>query len=1291
MLSPEVAEINIINIFLIFSAFKSILSIMNLLFYYFKTLSLLLLVASCNPLGTENFIGNNFRPGFISQGVSLKAIPALLRGNQSVSIQFTIDSEVKDPRLLISYDGGASFTELSPLTPSSTSHTWMTPSDRDGDEIVFKLEGINSKEEKVESVSRIIKIDSVAPAAPVLSLVGPTLTNSLSVNFNLASCDDLDQIFISEVSSVPSHSASGWRSCSVAVNYSLSSGDGAKSIFVFAKDLAGNISSSGQVSLTLDRTPPSPLSVGLASPVMSNSLTSAFTLSSCTDYHSVLVTETNVKPNGSSLGWISCSTGAGAISHDFVSLTEGNRSLYVWGRDAAGNISESTRVDRVYDKTPPLVQEVVLNPSGPLDLVGDIYSGTANLTVRLKVTESISSIVLRVLEVSSATGCEEQFTDGNWISYTEQVYLTVAPLDGTKKVCVWAKDEADNRSVISGSTPELANVNMDTIIYEVGNIPQITQLEAKNKANGGADFLKDELVEINYTVTDAEGLDLNPVSISYTVNNTTWIDVISGLDSSIPTNVRWIGSLSSVVKTHSGSLDVPAPSSGYFKYKIVAKDRAGNMSVAIYSAIMNGSPWSIYAGSTDAGNNGTALAARIRSANGNNGHFSISPKTNDVYMVDWVNNVPNVRKLDSRTGLVTSFITHGVTNLTHNGNLPPAINISTPSTIRFDNAGALYVSSLNALWKIDLENKKSYVMVDELWPGQSAFTFDESDNLYYFELCPSESLSWRMMKLSQENNLPKDKTHIAGNCELGTPIGTGPLDPKEVPLGVGNGTVSFPKALSSVTAWENGKYIYFTYYSSGGAYKIIDGQLFRSNIPIGFMTSFHFSKYEQKLYVVNSNVSIYTPNLAGANGDTVGSAVLVPDNNSGSCVSDDILHSSACVKSGLGGDFSSSGIFFFTDGSVQNAPGTYRIRYVDPSTKNIKTLVGSLPFYGDGMKKELIRGDIGGIHYKVTSSPGFPAGLYFTDYSAMIIGRIDPIDHNVTVMFGDQSSRAIAIPDKGIVDKSTSLGPVYVGGNGKSLMFDEFGVPWFRASDRLYSINYDEAVKKYKLIHKMTGNINWGDASDNDAPINHRIYVFGGQANLTGSSKGSFFIGVSLVPGTGNKKPSIRYFDFEHNNSRKILGSLTSEDAVSSADSVLADEIIKDKPLACLYQDVCFMYYDSSSDTLYFRERFGDKLRYITNVLSTNPSVPKLRSIILKRNPGNFSFRPGHPNELYYIAGGKLYCKNITGVGCDDTTDLGPNSLIGTIGSSGNQFTWVDSNTLLISSYNGVIFKYQIP
>jgi hypothetical protein len=1267
---------------------------METLFNYLKTLCLLLFVAACNPLGTENFIGNNFRPGFISQGVSLKTIPALLRGNQSITFQFTIDSEVKDSKLLISYDGGEVFSQLVTLSPADTSYAWTTPTDRDGDEIVFKLEGLNSKEEKVESVSRVVRIDSVAPLAPIVNLESSALTNSLSVRLRLDSCDDRAFIYLSESNAPPVRDHKDWKRCESIVSLIQSNTQGIKSIYVFAKDDVGNISNSGSISITLDTEAPLPPSLILVSSYLSKDATTSMTVSSCLDIDSLIVTESNIEPSPNSLDWIDCSEEPGGVIYSLKGTSQGTRSLYIWARDAASNISSSIRIERVFDYTPPVVSQVVVNPSGPLDIFGDTYAGTSNLTIRVKASDNLSNLVLRIIDVSVLNTCESQYVEGPWINYSENIYLTIPPLDGIKKICVWAKDEAGNKSVINGLTPETQNVNMDTITYEVGNIPQIVSLSVVNKLNGSTDFIKDNIAVISYSIYDNEGLDASPISISYTIDNKTWLDVQSGNDISVPSNVTWHGSLNSIEKEYVGTYEFPAPTNSFFKFKIVAKDRAGNTSVSIYSDVMNGTPWSIFAGNSDIGNEGTALAARVKTRRGSFGHFAISPKTNDLYMIDWVENISYVRKLDSRSGIVSNFITNGPTNLIHGGSLPDSISILTPQILRFDNNGILFIGTPTVLWAVNLTEKKSYKYLEAPnWSFAGAFTFDEANNLYYFKKCQDNALSLKLMKVSQNDGQANSTTHVAGNCTTGVPVGNGPFNPKEIPLGfVSNPTLVHE--LSSISAWDNGKYIYYNYYQSGGVFKILDGQWYRSNLPASTPATFFYNRFNKKLYGIDKTIVEYLPNLLGPNNDTVGSKVYISDTKPGDCNKDDILRENACVTSGLGADVTSSGVFLFSDGALINAAGTFRIRYIDPVTDYIKTLVGSLPFYGDNLSKELIRGDIGGITYKGTSTPGFPAGLYFTDFSAMTMGRIDPSTNKVHVMFGDQSMRSFTTPNQGEVNKTSSLGTPYIGGNGKPIMFDENQNLWFRAGSKLYKINYVQEDKKYILNNIMTGSIYWADAPDNADPKDYYLHIFGASANLTGTSKGIFVIGVAnnVIPSPINRKPSIRYFDFYNSKVRKIMGHPTSETPLSAPNSVALDENIKDLPIDCAYGNNCFNHYESSTDTLYFREATGNRLRYITNVLDVNPTVPKLRSIELTRNPTNFTFRPNHAGMIYYLGGnGKLYCKDIIKSRCTDVNDLGPSEFIGKLQAGANQFTWIDSDTVLISGYNGIIYKLLLP
>ena len=97
-------------------------------------------------------------------------------------------------------------------------------------------------------------------------------TNSLDVTLSLSATDNvgITGYFLSTSSSLPPASASDWISLSPAtsytgnVSYTLSGGDGRKTLYVSYKDAAGNASNAAGASITLDTTAPTIMSASPA-------------------------------------------------------------------------------------------------------------------------------------------------------------------------------------------------------------------------------------------------------------------------------------------------------------------------------------------------------------------------------------------------------------------------------------------------------------------------------------------------------------------------------------------------------------------------------------------------------------------------------------------------------------------------------------------------------------------------------------------------------------------------------------------------------------------------------------------------------------------------------------------------------------------------------------------------------------------------------------------------------------------------------------------------------------------
>ena len=93
-------------------------------------------------------------------------------------------------------------------------------------------------------------LDTTAPTSSIGISGGASYTKSSTITLNLSATDDVGVTgyFLSASATAPSASAVGWtsitstQSYSGSVSYSLSSGDGSKTVYVWYKDAAGNVS-----------------------------------------------------------------------------------------------------------------------------------------------------------------------------------------------------------------------------------------------------------------------------------------------------------------------------------------------------------------------------------------------------------------------------------------------------------------------------------------------------------------------------------------------------------------------------------------------------------------------------------------------------------------------------------------------------------------------------------------------------------------------------------------------------------------------------------------------------------------------------------------------------------------------------------------------------------------------------------------------------------------------------------------------------------------------------------------
>ena len=168
----------------------------------------------------------------------------------------------------------------------------------------------------------------------------PATSTSLAIAINSLTATDnvaVTGFIVTETATAPAAAAAGWAA-TAPTSYTFSTA-GAKTLYAWAKDAAGNVSTSLSASITVtlpDTTVPT--MSGFSIPATSTSLTVSITTFTATDNVAVtgfIVTETATAPAAAAAGW------SATAPANYTFATAGAKTLYAWAKDAAGNVSAS--------------------------------------------------------------------------------------------------------------------------------------------------------------------------------------------------------------------------------------------------------------------------------------------------------------------------------------------------------------------------------------------------------------------------------------------------------------------------------------------------------------------------------------------------------------------------------------------------------------------------------------------------------------------------------------------------------------------------------------------------------------------------------------------------------------------------------------------------------------------------------------------------------------------------------------------------------------------------------------
>ena len=305
---------------------------------------------SCTSTGKDRHIYYNYNLG-VPAGTPINGIEVRLDARVSLYL-------LTAPKMCVqlSGNGGSRWTDAQSTSTLSTSRstyilggttdTWgRTWSSSELSNSNFRVRIINV----ASSTSLTFSLDWAAVRVtygdgtrPVVSaFVIPSSSSSLTVPITTFTATDNVSVagyLVTESSTAPQASASGW-SPTPQTSYTFTS-TGNKTLYAWAKDAAGNVSTSRNDSVTVTQVGDTiaPTVSAFAIPSTSSTLTVPITTFTATDNVGVtgyLVTESSLTPTPSALGW----TASAPSSYSFA--TAGNKTLYAWAKDAANNVSAS--------------------------------------------------------------------------------------------------------------------------------------------------------------------------------------------------------------------------------------------------------------------------------------------------------------------------------------------------------------------------------------------------------------------------------------------------------------------------------------------------------------------------------------------------------------------------------------------------------------------------------------------------------------------------------------------------------------------------------------------------------------------------------------------------------------------------------------------------------------------------------------------------------------------------------------------------------------------------------------
>lgn len=335
-----------------------------------------------------------------------------------------------------------------------------------------------------------IRIDKTAPSGSIIINNGDAYTTSLSVRLTLTATDDTSGIYQARYSNDNIWDTEPWEEFSTTKDWTLQSGDGARTVYYQIKDNAGLISEAYSDTIILDIAPPTGSIIINGDATYTTTTTVTLTLSA-TDSTSGISKMRFSNDNITYTEWQAYTT-----SNPWTLQNgDGEKTVYVQFQDKAG--LTSTYIDIIVLDT--------TQPTGSITIAEDAtYTNSTSVTLKLSAHDVTSG-------VAQMRFSNDNTTWSDWETYNTFKSWILLTGDGTKGVTVQYRDNAGLTSfysdlIILDTTKPTANagagktVTEDTLVTFDGS--------ASTDENGITSYI--------WTFTDATPQTLSGKNPTYT-------------------------------------------------------------------------------------------------------------------------------------------------------------------------------------------------------------------------------------------------------------------------------------------------------------------------------------------------------------------------------------------------------------------------------------------------------------------------------------------------------------------------------------------------------------------------------------------------------------------------------------------------------------------------------------------------------------------------------------------------------------------------------------------------------